>query len=216
MLKIKGFPMNMLDEMCYIVSDETRQAIIIDCGALGDSDENTIKNYIKQEQLTITHHLCTHMHYDHCFGVAFIRNEYGVAPEFNIADENLYRGEGDSIFGSLKEYMRSKQLPKASRYLSDGDDIKLGNHNFKVIATPGHTTGGLCFYCENEKIVFAGDTLFYCSVGRTDFPGGSAEILTDSIINKLFTLPDSTIVYPGHGPKTEIAFEKANNPYVRF
>ena len=96
----------------------------------------------------------------------------------------------------------------------DGDEIAFGSHTLKVLATPGHSPGGLCFYCESEKAVFVGDTLFYCSVGRSDLPGGDTDRLMSSIKNKLFTLPDDTTAYPGHGPQTQIGFEKQHNPYV--
>ena len=215
MLTIHSLPMNMLEENCYIISDSTHEAVIIDCGALGHDDETALSDYIRENDLKIVHHLCTHMHYDHCFGIPYLWKEYGIAPEFNPADEDLYRGKGDAIFGGLREYMRREQLPVAARYLTDGDAVQFGQHTLQVIATPGHTPGGISFYCQEEDVVFVGDTLFYCSVGRTDFPGGSSEVLCDSIRTRLFTLPEDTVIYCGHGPKTSVAFEKRHNPYVR-
>lgn len=215
MMTIKCLPMNMLDENCYIIHDDTCEAIIIDCGALTTTDEQNLKDYVCRHNLKVTHHLCTHMHYDHCFGTAFLWNEYGVAPEFAIADEGLYRGEHDAIFGGLREHMRKAHLPAPARYLSDGDIVAFGHHSLKVLATPGHTPGGISFYCEEEKVVFVGDTLFYCSVGRTDFPGGSFDALYTSIHEKLFTLPEDTRICSGHGPQTDVAFEMQHNPYVR-
>ena len=121
---------------------------------------------------------------------------------------------GADIFGPLEQSMRNGLSPKASRYLEEGDEVLFGRHGLKVLATPGHTPGGICFYCEAEKAVFVGDTLFYCSVGRSDLPGGNTGQLMDSLKNKLFALPADTTVYPGHGPQTQIGFERWHNPYV--
>ena len=139
---------------------------------------------------------------------------FHVGPEFNRADEPIYKGMGAEIFGPLAQVMKEGLTPAAARYLTEGDEISFGHHTLTVLSTPGHTPGGICFYCAAEKAVFVGDTLFYCSVGRTDFPGGDSEALCESFRNKLFTLPEDTRVYPGHGPHTEIGFEKAHNPYI--
>lgn len=170
MFEIKSFPMNMLEENCYIISDETCEAIVIDCGALYERDRQGIIRYVEDRRLKIKHHICTHMHYDHCFGVGFIQETFHRAPEFNVADEPIYKGKGDEIFGTLRQFMRDSNLPEAGRYLNEGDEITFGNHTLKVLNTPGHTPGGICFYCEKENALFSGDTLFHCSIGRTDFP----------------------------------------------
>lgn len=214
MWKIQTFPVNMLEENCYVVSDQTLEAVIIDCGALTDIDRKRITNYVADNRLNVKHHLCTHMHYDHCFGAAFVWEHYHAAPEFCREDENIYAGMGSEIFGPLVQTMQNGLSPKAARYLSDGDEVAFGTHTLKVLATPGHSPGGICFYCKEENAVFVGDTLFHCSVGRSDLPGGSTRQLMDSIKRKLFTLPDDTVAYPGHGPHTQIGFEKRNNPYV--
>lgn len=214
MINIQVIPVNMLEENCYIVSDNSKECIVIDCGALTENDRKQITDYIENHRLTIKHHICTHMHYDHCFGAAFLWETYHVAPEFNAADEPVYQGMGADIFGPLIQTMKTGLTPKACRHLSEGDEIHFGDHTFTVLSTPGHSPGGICFYCQDEKTVFVGDTLFYCSVGRSDLPGGNTGQLMDSIKNKLFRLPDDTIAYPGHGPHTEIGFEKQHNPYV--
>lgn len=214
MFEIKSFPMNMLEENCYVISDETGEAVVIDCGALYEKDRQNIERYVGDRRLNIIHHICTHMHYDHCFGAGFMQERFHTAPEFHIADELIYKGKGDEIFGSLRQVMRDSILPEAGRYLNEGDEIAFGNHILTVLDTPGHTPGGICFYCEKEKALFSGDSLFQCSIGRTDFPGGDAELLCESIRKKLFTLPDCVTVYPGHGTYTNIGFEKQNNPYI--
>ena len=214
MLNVKRIPVNMLEENCYIVSDDTGKAVIIDCGALYENDRNAIQTYLRENGLTVEHHLCTHMHYDHCFGAAFIKETYGLGPEFNAADMDIYHGMGADLFGPLRHYMTTDQLPEPAAFLQDGDEIQFGTHSLKVISTPGHSPGSICFYCESEKVLFAGDTLFYASIGRTDIAGGSFEDLSRSIKDKLFSLPDEVNVYTGHGIRTQIGFEKQNNPYV--
>lgn len=214
MLTIKTLKMNMLEENCYVVSDETKEAVVIDCGALMPADNKKLTDYVSENNLHILHHLCTHMHYDHCFGAAFMKATYGTSPEYNINDEAIYQGQGSDFFGPLCNIMKEHGTPKAATYLNEGDEIQFGSHTLKVIATPGHTPGGICFYCEKEHVLFAGDTLFFCSVGRTDIAGGDAKALIDSIKNKLFKLPDDVKVYTGHGEATQIGFEKQNNPYV--
>lgn len=214
MFEIKSLPMNMLEENCYVVSDETNEAVVIDCGALYERDRQLLTQYVEERRLEIKHHICTHMHYDHCFGASFMQERFHVAPEFHVADKEIYEGAGDEIFGTLRKMMKSHPNPPAARYLNEGDEVTFGNHSLKVLNTPGHTPGGICFYCEKEKALFSGDTLFYCSVGRTDFPGGNTEVLCESILKKLFPLPGDVMVYPGHGTYTNIGFEKQNNPYV--
>lgn len=214
MLKIKTIPVNMLEVNCYIVSDDSKECIIIDCGALDQNDRDAIQTYIEEEQLHVMCHVCTHMHYDHCFGVRFIQDRYQVAPSFHEEDDAIYKGLGNGIFGPLRKYMSPELLPKPAAYIKDGDTIAFGQHSLQVIHTPGHSPGGICLYCASEGILFSGDTLFQCSVGRSDFAGGNAHLLSDSIHNRLFTLPDNVKVYPGHGMPTEIGYEKQNNPYI--
>ncbi len=213
-MDIKRITVNMLEENCYVVSDDTLEAVVIDCGALTDEDCKRVTDYVGGRNLQVKHHLCTHMHYDHCFGATFMWETYHAAPEFNRADEPIYKGIGADIFGSLAKVMKDKSVPAAARYLTEGDTVPFGHHTLAVLETPGHTPGGICLYCAEEKAVFVGDTLFHCSIGRTDFPYGNNEMLCAGIRGKLFALPADTRVYPGHGPCTEIGFEKTHNPYV--
>lgn len=216
MMDIERIPVNMLEENCYVVSDDTREAVVIDCGALSGEDRRRITDYVESRRLQVRHHLCTHMHYDHCFGAAFMWETFHAAPEFNKADEPIYKGMGAEVFGPLAQSMREGLAPSAARHLTEEDTVPFGHHVLTVLHTPGHTPGGICFYCAAEKAVFSGDTLFRCGVGRTDFPGGDGEALRESIEIKLFTLPEDTRVYPGHGPHTEIGYEKSHNPYMGY
>lgn len=214
-MTIKTFQVNPLQENCYVVSDDTKACVIIDCGAYYDTERQAITNYIRNNELTPTHLLCTHGHFDHNFGNDTIFSEFGLKPEIHADDAALIAdvAEQCEMMGMGLGYDRPS--PPIGHYLEDGEIISFGNHTLKVIYTPGHSKGGVVFYCETEKTLFTGDTLFRMSVGRTDLPGGSWAELMDSLEEKIATLPKDTIVYPGHGPKTLLAEEFSMNPYFR-
>lgn len=213
MLTIQRFENNAVCENCYIVSDETREAVIIDCGAYTQHEEQLISQYIENNHLKITHLLCTHAHFDHIFGNSFITQTYQVAPECHPADEQLHMGLADQMRMFMGQNY-TKEVPKLGNFLKEGEQISFGNHKFTVIHTPGHTPGGVCFYCREEKVIFTGDSLFQMSIGRTDFPGGSYHDLIESLTKKIMILPDDVTVYPGHGDQTTIGHEKHGNPYL--
>lgn len=214
MITVKRFTCNMLAENCYVVSDETKECVIIDCGALYDDEGAAITSYIQTSGLTPKHLLCTHGHFDHCMGNGIIYNAYGLKPEVHIDDEFLMikmREQTREILG----VNLPMEVPPVGRYLTDSDTITLGNHTLTILHTPGHTPGGICFYCGTENICFSGDTLFRMSIGRTDFERGSYEDIVNSLQHVLALLPPDTKVYPGHGPATTIADEIRYNPYFR-
>ena len=214
-MTIKTFQVNPLQENCYVVSDDTKACVIIDCGAYYDTERQAITNYIRDNELTPTHLLCTHGHFDHNVGNDTIFSEFGLKPEIHADDAALIAdvAEQCEMMGMGMDYDRPS--PPIGHYLEDGEIISFGNHSFKVIHTPGHSKGGVVFYYEAEKTLFTGDTLFRMSVGRTDLPGGSWAELMDSLEEKIATLPKDTIAYPGHGPKTLLAEEFSMNPYFR-
>jgi glyoxylase-like metal-dependent hydrolase (beta-lactamase superfamily II) len=204
----------MLAENCYVVSDETKECVIIDCGALYPGEGAAIINYIKSSGLTPKHLLCTHGHFDHCIGNGIIYNEFGLIPEVHIEDkflmEKMQQQTSDILGVSLP-----MEVPPAVRYLSDQDTITFGTHTLHVLHTPGHTPGGVVYYCKEESAAYSGDTLFRMSIGRTDFERGSYEQIVHSLMTVIAALPTDTIVYPGHGPATTIADELHYNPYMR-
>ena len=204
----------MLQENCYIVSDDTRQAVIIDCGAYFDDERQAIADYISHNQLQPRRLLCTHGHFDHCFGNDLVYQLYGLKPEVAAADEWLMDlpAQMRSMMGT--DYQRP--CPPIGRLLSADELIDFGSHQLRVLPTPGHTPGGVSFYCEAEHVVFTGDTLFRQSVGRTDFERGSYEQLLQSLRQVLAPLPPETVVYSGHGPATTIADELRSNPYFNL
>lgn len=213
MLKIQKFVTNMITENCYVVSDETREAVIIDCGAEDAEHEAMIARYIEGEQLRPVRHICTHAHFDHIFGCGFVEEHYHIAPECHTADASLYNDMDQQCLAFLGAHNRHR-MPALGHLLSEGEEICFGNHSFQVIHTPGHTPGGVCFYCAQEKALFSGDSLFCMSIGRTDFPGGNFEDLRSSLKQKIMTLPADVTVYPGHGDATTIGYERDNNPYM--
>ena len=155
----------MLEENCYFVSDDTREAVVIDCGALTDDDRRRITDYIEDHRLQVRHHLCTHMHYDHCFGAAFMWETFHVGPEFNRADEPLYKGMGAEIFGPLAQVMKEGLTPAAARYLTEGDDISFGHHTLTVLSTPGHTPEVFVFTVPQKKPYLS---VTLCSIAALD------------------------------------------------
>ncbi len=212
MLEIKTFVCNMLQENSYVVSDETGDCVIIDCGAFYDSERRAIVNCIRENGLKPQHLLCTHGHLDHCFGNDSIYDAFGLKPELHADDEFLAKDltkQAADMFGFPFDH----PTPPIGHFLEVGELVSFGSHQLEVLHTPGHTPGGICFYCKEEKTVFTGDTLFRMSVGRTDFERGSWEALLNSLRNVLSKLPDDTMAYCGHGPKTLIGEEKRMNPY---
>ena len=214
MLKIQRFVCNPYQENTYVVSDETQECVIIDCGVYFDDERLSLIEYINSNGLTPKHLLCTHGHFDHCMGNDTAYYEYGLRPEVSKKDEFLMSHMDDQAMYFLgMEYDRD--TPPIGNYLSPDDIIEFGSHRFKVIATPGHTPGGIMFYCEEEKVAFTGDTLFQMSIGRTDFEGGDDADMRHTLKEVIGKLPADTTIWSGHGPKTTIGDELRMNPYLR-
>lgn len=204
---IKCFPVNFIEENCYIVSSrQTREAIIIDCGARSNEECEAIADYIRQERLHPLHHLLTHAHFDHIFGAEWVADTYGLHPEMHQDDLATYAAQPAQMAAFLHRAL-PLTLPASGPAFSDGATFRLGGFTVKAIHTPGHTPGGCCFYLAEQHLLFSGDTLFLGSRGRTDFPGGSESALLLSIRERLLSLPADTDVLPGHGPATTIAGE---------
>lgn len=214
MLKIEKFECNMFQENCYIASDETKECVIIDCGALYKEERSAIGSYIKANELTPKRLICTHGHLDHNFGDAEIFKLYGLRPELSAKDEMLIsnlKAQSESFLGMEM----NEAGVSAGRFFGENETIEFGSHSFTVISTPGHTPGSVMFYCEKENVVFSGDTLFKMSIGRTDFQFGSYKDIVESLKKVCHSLPADCIVLPGHGEQTTIGFEMEHNPYIR-
>ena len=196
---IKAIPAGIYDANCYIVMDEkTKDAVVLDPGGDGEMLERAIKDM----GANVKGILLTHGHMDHVGGVEYLSDKLNAPFYISKIDEE-YMEKDNYVFGSIRN---------ANGYLEDGNDLSFGSLNIKVIATPGHTKGGLCFLIEDK--LFTGDTLFQGSIGRTDFIGGSFPEIINSINTKLLPLGDEIEVYPGHGPKSSIGYEKGYNMYL--
>lgn len=212
MLKIQTFEVNPLHENCYIVSDDTKECVIIDCGAFTESEQEAIITYINKNGLKPVHNIGTHGHLDHHFGDAAILSAFNLLPEVSDGDEVLMQHSKEAALQMLGMDLNI-DLPAGELRLTENNTISFGSHTLRIIRTPGHSRGSVSFYCAEENVLFTGDTLFKGSIGRTDFPGGSMFQIISSL-RELAQLPDTTIVYSGHGPQTSIGFELAHNPYM--
>lgn len=209
MLHIERFVCNPFQENTYIVYDETKDAVVIDCGAFFPEERKVIVNYIRSNALSIKHLISTHAHIDHNFGNNTITTEFGVYPEVCDADMCLMDKlhEQAVLFANIHlDY----ELPIVGRCFSENDTISFGNHEFTIITTPGHTPGSVFFYCKEENVAFSGDTLFKMSIGRTDLEFGNYKDIKESLQKIFDLLPNDTVVLSGHGPQTTIKEEKKN------
>lgn len=208
---IKCFTFNPFQENTYILSDSTRECIIIDPGCFNASERNEISDYIQSNGLQPVKLINTHCHIDHILGNKFIKEKYnlqlGIHP---LEVPILGLGEASSKMWSVP-YETS---PQPDYFIEEGETINFGESILQVLFTPGHSPGSICFYSETNRFVISGDVLFYGSIGRTDLPGGNHETLIKRIKTQLFPLGDDLKVYSGHGPATTIGFEKMNNPFL--
>ena len=206
--KIKLMVLGPVATNCYILyNDEFKEAVLIDPA---DRFE-IIKKFIDEESLKLKAVLLTHGHFDHIGAAKEICGSYNVELYAHESEKEVL----ENPRYNLSEAMGAEQLSLTpDKELVDGQIIELIGLLIKVIHTPGHTPGGVCYYISSENILFSGDSLFACSIGRTDFPGGSSSDLIRAVREKLFTLPDGTKVFPGHGEQTSISYEKLHNPFV--
>ncbi|KAB2951263.1 MBL fold metallo-hydrolase [Heliorestis acidaminivorans] len=203
---IRSLETGMLGANCYLViCPETRQGALIDPG----DEADRIMDLVNQEQVTIVAIINTHGHGDHIGANAGVQKATNAPIICHIEEAPMLTSANQNL---SKFFTHPIVSPAAARVVQDGDEIKIGNVTLEVLHTPGHTLGGMCL--KGPDVVFSGDTLFAGSVGRTDFPNGSHSTLIQSIREKLLTLPDETIVYPGHGPKSTIEKERTSNPFL--
>lgn len=213
MLSIKVFRVNMMGENTYVVNDETKECVIIDCGCYEQAEKDALAGYIEEEGLKPVRLLCTHFHLDHVFGTQFILDRYGLRAEISPRESQLAEMQHyQAVAFGLDD--SAAQSPQPLLTLNDGDAVRFGNTELTVIATPGHSPGGVSFYSERDGVVFTGDTLFRGTYGAVNLPGGRLSKLVRSIKERLFVLPPETVVYPGHGGETTIGVEKEVNPIL--
>lgn len=211
-MKVKKFTFNPFQENTYLVSDEQNNAVVIDPGCYFSEEQQVLKNYINDHNLNIKAILNTHAHIDHIMGNAFMKSEYGVDLYLHETDlPTLAMASTSAQLYGLKGYDES---PQPDAFLIEGKTITFGDISFEVIFGPGHAMGHVAFYSPEHKFVINGDILFKGSYGRVDLPGGNLADLKHTITQKMFALPDDTLVYCGHGPETTIGEEKLSNPIL--
>lgn len=206
---IKVFVKGPIDANNYLVIDEkTNDAVLIDCS----SAEDSYINEIKSTGVNLKYILLTHGHFDHLLGVDKFHEVFGV--DTYVAKEDMTQVRLVPDMMQMFAGMLPVNISSINHFVKDGDEFVVGNMKIKAISTPGHTEGGMCYLIGDT--LFSGDTMFQGSVGRCDLTGGSWDAIKTSIKDKLFKLPESTVVYPGHGPKTTIDFEKKYNEIINL
>lgn len=205
-IEIKSMTLGMVATNCYlIINKETKEALLIDPA----DNALRISNVIEENVCTLKAILLTHGHFDHIMALNELKKRYNVPVYAHEEEEDVLKQSSLNMSGMIGQIYTTQ----ADIYVKDGEHLKLAGLDIIVLHTPGHTKGGVCYYLSEEKVLMSGDTLFHCSIGRTDFPTGSMSQLVRSVKEQLFVLPDDVQVYPGHDSVTSIGYEKQYNPF---
>ena len=213
-MKVAVFKLLLFEVNCYVVYDPVeKKAAIIDPGIVDNREIESIDAFLKKNELEVVAVINTHLHIDHVIANSGLREKYNVPVMAHSGDKPL----GDRLLHQARQFGLPFKMENAgvTKYLDNGDVIKIGSGELKVIHVPGHSPGGIGLYDAKDGFLISGDSLFQGSIGRTDLPGGNMADLLTSIKRNFYTLPDETIVYPGHGPATTIGDEKKFNPFVK-
>ena len=198
--------LGMVATNCYlIINKENKEALLVDPA----DNALRISNVIEENSCTLKAILLTHGHFDHIMALNDLKKRYNVPVYAHEEEEDVLKQSSLNLSGSIGQIYTTQ----ADVYVKDGEHLKLAGLDVIVLYTPGHTKGGVCYYFPEEKVLMSGDTLFHCSIGRTDFPTGSMSQLVRSVKEQLFVLPDDVQVYPGHDSVTSIGYEKQYNPF---
>lgn len=212
MISIRKFVFNTFMVNTYLLYDETGAGLIVDAACYEAREQDELSAFIAGNGIRLERNINTHCHVDHVLGNNFVAETWGIRPEFH--EKSLPFFDILHEVGSSFGYLVGK-VPEPVRFLDDGETIRWGNSSLEVLYTPGHAEGSVCLYSPAQGFVITGDVLFRDTIGRTDLPSGNLDQLLAAIRDRLFTLPDKTVVLPGHGPETTIGYEKMNNPFVR-
>jgi hydroxyacylglutathione hydrolase len=212
MWHIKSFTFNPLQQNTYVVYNHKNKAIIIDPGCYFTAEEKELESFIQLHDLQVVYLINTHCHLDHVFGNKWAFEKYKQPLHIHTLEEKVL------AFAPISG--QSWGLPFSNyegplEFLKENTSLFVDEDELQLLLTPGHSPGSLCFYCPQQNFVIAGDVLFRESIGRTDLPGGSHQHLINSIKTQLYTLPNETVIYNGHGNATTIGHEKQHNPYVK-
>ncbi len=211
MLTIKTFVFNEFYVNTFVLSDETKNCVIIDPGCNNNLQKDELKNYIEIQHLKPVLIINTHGHIDHIAGNYPVKSLYNIP--IALHEKDLFLIENALHYAEFFGF-ETEMSPVPDRLLKEGDEIIFGNSCLSVIHLPGHSPGSVVLYSKNDKLLIAGDVLFNGSIGRTDLPGGDYDTLIKGIKEKIMVLPPETIVYPGHGPKTTLQVEYDTNPFL--
>mgnify|MGYP002628691598 CR=1 FL=1 len=211
-MNLKKFVFNPFQENTYLIWDEAKNCAIIDPGCSDKHEREELVAFIEQQDLKPIKLLNTHCHIDHVLGNRFLSEKYELGLEMHKLDL--------PVLNSVPNYGKNfgfdtGEMVQPSVFLEEGETIKVGSVELEILFVPGHSPGSICFYHAPSKQVIAGDALFYGSIGRTDLPGGNHAQLIKAIKTQLLTLPEDVQVHAGHGPSTNIGFEKKNNPFLQ-
>lgn len=209
-MKINRFVFSPIEVNTYILEDESGECAIIDCGCYDEKEFAIFEKYIKDKKLTPVLLLNTHCHLDHIFGNKLMLERFGLR---TLSGEKEEYNRKNAVQHAMIFGLSMEEPPAPEAFLSDNQKITFGKTELIALHVPGHAPGSFAFYSEKAGCVFSGDALFAGSIGRTDLHEGNIDTLKSAIRSKLFTLPPSTIVYPGHGDRTDIEQEMRNNPF---
>lgn len=211
MLNVKIFQFNPLQENTYLIFNEDQHCIIVDPGCYTDQERQQLVQFISSKQLRPVLLVNTHCHLDHVFGNKFIHEQYGLELYIHEGEQKVLEMAPTS---GLMWNLPFDNYQGKLHFIDESLPLELGNDRLEILFTPGHSPASISLYSQQDDLLIAGDVLFRESVGRTDLPGGNPDSLAHSIRTRLYTLPDETIVYPGHGIPTTIGHEKHHNPFV--
>ncbi len=211
MLEVRTYVFNSFRVNTYIVSDITGECIIIDPGCENSGEREELLSEINKNQLKPVKLINTHCHIDHILGNDFVKKTFSLQFLIHKLDQPL-------LINSIEQGMffgiKTTSSPLPDSFLNEGDKVKFGDSEFEILHIPGHSPGSIGLLNQDEKLLFTGDVLFQGGIGRTDLPGGDYHTLMNSIKEKIFVLDQDTVIYPGHGPETNIKTEKRTNPFL--
>ena len=213
MALVAKFTFNPFQENTYVVYDDTKECAIFDPGCYTTVEQEELSNFLEAEGLKPVRLINTHCHIDHVFGNKYIAGRYQLGLEIHEGALPVLKAVPQ--IAHLYVIALPDESPMPSGFLKEHQTVEFGNTTLKVLYTPGHSPASISFYCAEDNFLIAGDVLFKGSIGRTDLPGGNFDTLIESIKSRFLSLDGQTIVYPGHGPATTIAVEKASNPLLQ-
>lgn len=210
-MNIAKLTFNPFQENTYVLWDETGEAVIVDAGNYSEREHEALRNFIIDKNLKPVMAVNTHGHVDHILGVSKVKEMFGIP--FALHPQDKFLVESASTHGAIYGF-KVDSIPTVDVELVDGGEVKFGNIVLRIIHTPGHTPGHVCFYEPTKKVLLTGDTLFRESIGRTDLPGGDYGWIMKSIIDRILPLGEEVEFYSGHGPQSTLGHEMRYNPFI--